>query len=74
LRWINDPAWQRCQRTMMHVGRIIGILGIAAVVVSSLAAAADFDARNRAFVAEAMSAEEIGLAQQRANDWAAAHP
>jgi len=31
-------------------------------------------ARNRAFVADSMTADEIGLAQQRAKDWAAGHP
>jgi len=31
-------------------------------------------ARNRAFVAESLTAEEIGRAQQRAADWAAAPP
>jgi TPR repeat protein len=174
LRWIKNPAPQRCQHTMMHMARIIGILGVATVVWSALAAAADFDAgcsaydrgdfaaaleewqplaeqghaqaqfrlgclhafglgvpqdheqartlflraaeqgdadaqnnlggmyalgwgvpvdfveaymwfdlaaangleiaaRNRAFVAESMTAEELGLAQQRTRDWAAAH-
>jgi len=33
----------------------------------------DIAARNRAFVAEAMTAEEIGEARQRAKDWAAKH-
>jgi len=31
-------------------------------------------ARNRAFVAESMTAEEIGLAKARARDWTAGHP